>query len=272
MTLRSLFSGLRRTSHRLVTLVEHLNPPQDGVLVPPAHLRAYYYGTFKLETFRRASAGLRGELLSRGLRPEHRVLDIGSGIGTLALGLIDYLSGGYDGVDIHREAVTWCQRNITPANPAFRFAHADLVSRAYNPRGVIPAASYRFPFADRSFDYIFLASVFTHMLPDDVVHYVEEISRLLTPGGVCVASYFLLNDETRAGVDRGESFMSFRVSHPSGVCRLHDVSVPEAAIAFEESFIRNIHMRAGLKIADVRRGFWWKGTAHDQDLLTVVAE
>jgi hypothetical protein len=34
------------------------------------------------------------------------------------------------------------------------------------------------------------------MLPDAVEQYLREISRLLAPGGVCVASYFLLNDET----------------------------------------------------------------------------
>ena len=77
------------------------------------------------------------------------------------------------------------------------------------------ASAYRFPFADQAFDFIFLASVFTHMLPDAVEHYVHEISRLLAPGGVCVASYFLLNGETRTGVDAGSSFMSFRAAHPS---------------------------------------------------------
>jgi SAM-dependent methyltransferase len=155
-------------------------------------------------------------------------------------------------------------------HPSFRFHRADLASRAYNPHGLVPASEYRFPFSDRSFDVIFLASVFTHMLPDAVEHYLHEISRLLVPDGICVASYFLLNDETRAGVDQGHSFMSFPVPHPSGLCRLHDATVPEAAVALEETFVQRIHEQAGLHIRDIRRGRWWSGEAHDQDVLTVV--
>jgi hypothetical protein len=108
------------------------------------------------------------------------------------------------------------------------------------------------------------------MLLDAVENYVREISRLLAPGGVCVASYFLLNDETRAGVEADRSFMSFRVEHPSGLCRLHDATVPEAAIALEETFVRRVHEEAGLCIRDVRRGRWWSGQADDQDILAAV--
>jgi hypothetical protein len=45
--------------------------------------------------------------------------------------------------------------------------------------------------------------------------------------------------------------------------------VPEAAVALDESFVRDAHRRAGLRIRDMRRGAWWSGTAHDQDVLAV---
>ena len=64
--------------------------------------------------------------------------------------------------------------------------------------------------------------------------------------------------------------MSFGVDHPSGVCLLHDADVPEAAIAIEESFVRQSHEQAGLRIRDIRRGRWWNGSAHDQDVLTAI--
>ena len=240
--------------------------------MPPAHLRVYYYRTWSPKAFTRAGKQARTELAIRGLRPEHRVLDIGSGIGNLALSLVGYLHGGYDGVEIHPEAVAWCERAITPRHPDFRFHRADVVSRAYNPHGLVPASAYRFPFGDQSFDFIFLASVFTHMLPDAVEHCLHEISRLLVPDGVCVASYFLLNDQTRSGVDQGRSFMTFSVQHPSGLCRLHDANIPKAAVAIEETFVQRIHDEAGLRIRDIRRGRWWSGEADDQDVLAVVPD
>jgi SAM-dependent methyltransferase len=262
---------LRRAAYRLATPIDRIVKGNSDPLLPPAHLRLYYYQTWKPETFARACE-IRSELIERGLRPEHRVLDIGCGIGNLALGLRDYLIGGYDGIDIHAEAIAWCRRAITPRYPAFRFHRADVASGAYNPRGRVAPSSYRFPFPDRSFDFIFLASVFTHMMPPDVEQYVREVSRLLAPGGTCVASYFLLNDDTRRGVEAGLSFMSFGVDHPSGVCRLHDALVPEAAVAFEETFVRRILEQAGLRIENARRGKWWNGERHDQDVLTIVRD
>jgi SAM-dependent methyltransferase len=267
---RRLGSRARRALHRATTPVDRILRWRSEALLPPAHLRIYYYRTWSPNEFARVSNTARIELVSRGLRPEHRVLDIGSGIGNLALGLTDYLRGGYDGIEIHPEAVAWCQRAITPKHPSFRFHRADLASRAYNPNGRVSASEYRFPFPDRTFDFIFLASVFTHMMPDGVAQYLREIARMLAPGGKCVESFFLLNAETRAGVEKRASFMSFDVAHSSGVCRLHDAAVPEAAVAFDEDFVSRAHEQAGLRIRDVRRGRWWCGEAHDQDVLTAV--
>jgi SAM-dependent methyltransferase len=261
----------RDAVYRLATPLDRIIRWRSPALLPPAHLRIYYYGTWSPDAFARHCDVTRTELLSRGLRPDHRVLDIGSGIGNIAIGLRDYLRS-YDGVEIHPEAVAWCQQVITRRHPTFRFHRADLASRAYNPRGAVSASEYRFPFADKSFDFIFLASVFTHMMPDAVEHYLHEISRLLAPGGVCVASVFLLNDETRIGVETGRSFMSFRVGHPSGLCRLHDATVPEAAVALEEQFVRRVCEQAGLPIRDVRRGQWWSGERNDQDVVTVMRD
>ena len=164
--IKGLARGARSAIYRLVTPVERIVGWRSNTLLPPAHLRMYYYGTLSPKAFDSGCEAARTELISRGLRPEHRVLDIGSGIGNLAISLIGYLRGGYEGVEIHPEAVAWCQRAITRRHPAFRFHRADLMSRAYNPRGRLSASAYRFPFPDKHFDVIFLASVFTHMLPD----------------------------------------------------------------------------------------------------------
>jgi L,D-peptidoglycan transpeptidase YkuD (ErfK/YbiS/YcfS/YnhG family) len=72
-------------------------------------------------------------------------------------------------------------------------------------------------------------------------------------------------------VKAGRSFMSFDVEHPSGLCRLHDTDVPEAAVALEEAFVERIHTQAGLHVKNIRRGRWWTGEAHDQDVVAATA-
>ncbi len=267
---KRLAGNARDLAYRVVSFVDWVGHSQRGILLPPAHLRIYYYRKSDPRIFIHACDIVRAEVISRGLQAEHRVLDIGSGIGNLALGLVDYLHGGYDGVEIHHAAVAWCQRAITARYPTFRFHHADLASEAYNPSGRGLASTYRFPFADQAFDFIFLGSVFTHMLPDALANYTREIARMLRPGGVCVASYFLLNDESRRAVNAGCSFMSFATELAEGLCRVHASTRPERAVAVEESYVRGLYEAAGLSVRDVRRGQWWSGLADDQDLVTAV--
>lgn len=242
---------------------------RGDALLPPAHLRFYYYRTLNPEAYARACRAARTELEIRGLEPNHNVLDIGCGIGNLALGLAGYLQGRYEGVDINREAVEWCQSAITPRHSRFHFHHADVSSTAYNPKGRGVAAQYRYPFDNHSFDRIFLGSVLTHLLPDAFEATIAEIARLLSPGGKCIASCFLMNGDNRASVEAGHSFMSFGVAIDHA--RVHSAACPEAAIAFDEAYVRGVIDRAGLAIEDVRRGRWWAGAADDQDVLTIRA-
>jgi SAM-dependent methyltransferase len=250
--------------HTLTPVDRWTRPDQ---LLPPAHLRLEYYRTLRPEAYARACEAARTELMIRGLQPAHHVLDIGCGIGNLAVGLAGFLEGRYEGTDVNREAVAWCRDAITSRHPNFHFQHADVVSVAYNRNGRIDPADYRYPFEDRSFDRIFLGSVLTHLLPDAVDRTMTEIARLLRPGGICVASCFLLNDDNRASVEAGRSFMSFGVALDRG--RVHSASCPEAAVALDEAFVRGLVERVGLRIGDVRRGGWWSGASDDQDVLAI---
>jgi SAM-dependent methyltransferase len=258
---------VRRGVQRSLNVFDRASDP-SGAPVPPADLRAYYYRTRDLPAFIRARDAVRVEVLTHGLTPADRVLDIGSGIGNLALALIDAHQGTYDGVEINPEAAAWCRRAITPRNPRFRFHHADVAGGAYNPSGRLTASQYRFPFPDASFDFVFLGSVFTHMLPPAVAHYLAEIGRLLAPGGTCAASFFLLDDDRRGEVEAGRGFMAFPASIESA--RLHDRARPEAAVAIEETFVLDAYSRAGLRIERIRRGDWWNGRADDQDVITAL--
>jgi SAM-dependent methyltransferase len=149
-------------------------------LVPPRWLNPIGDGDFEstgaefLEYFNRF-----GEL-----RPSHHVLDVGCGIGRMARPLTKYLTtGGYEGFDIVPSGIEWCQKNITPRYPNFRFALADIRNQEYNRYGLVSASEYRFPYDDAHFDFAFLTSVFTHMRPLDVSRYLAELGRVLAPGG-----------------------------------------------------------------------------------------
>jgi SAM-dependent methyltransferase len=262
---RRIAGRLRGAQQRSLNLFDRASDP-SGAPVPPAHLRAYYYRTRDLAAFVRARDGVRTEVLTHGLTPADRILDIGSGIGNLALALIDSHQATYDGVEINPEAAAWCRSAISPRNPRFRFHHADIAGGAYNPGGRLTASTYRFPFDDGSFDFVYLGSVFTHMLPADVEHYLREIGRVLAPGATCVASFFLLNDDRRTDVEAGLSFMPFPFAIEDA--RLHDRDRPEAAIVIEERFVTDAYTQAGLTVMRIRRGAWWNGRADDQDVVT----
>jgi SAM-dependent methyltransferase len=91
-----------------------------------------------------------------GLKSTDHVLEIGCGVGRIALPLARYLgpAARYEGLDIVRVPVRWCQEHITPRYPAFRFVHADIYNSSYNREGRIQARDYVFPYSERAFDFV----------------------------------------------------------------------------------------------------------------------
>lgn len=191
------------------------------------------------------------------LQPNHTVLEIGCGIGRMALVLTQYLSadGHYVGMDIVPDGIAWCQQHITPEHPNFLFQRIDIYNKMYNPKGQGEAATYRFPFEAESYDFVFLVSVFTHMLPAELENYLAEIARLLKAGGRCLITYFLLNDESRRLVEAGSN--NIPMDYRSEAYWARNRHVPEEAIAFDEAHIRGLYAKYGLRIEDpIRYGVW----------------
>jgi SAM-dependent methyltransferase len=141
---------------------------------------------------------------SQGAERQRKFTDCGC---TTARGVIPatkYLSsaGKYTGLDIIRDSIAWCSQNITPVYPNFQFIYEDVHSQIHNPGGEKQAKDVRFPVAKGSVDKVFLSSLFTHMFPDDVPHYLREIHRVLKPTGVALSTMFLLNDRTLDSIRR----------------------------------------------------------------------
>jgi ubiquinone/menaquinone biosynthesis C-methylase UbiE len=204
---------------------------------------------------------------SCGLRPEHRVLDIGCGVGRVAVALTDYLDsrGGYEGFDVVADEIAWCATHISPRFPNFQFRLADVRNKTYNPTGRLDAAAYRFPYDAGTFDVAIASSVFTHMLPRDMTRYVMEMSRVLNRTGRCFASFYLLNEAARANIAGGNS--AFEFAHAAGGCCVEDPNRPEVAVAYEEAHIRDLFQRYGFSIEAVMPGAWSSAGTQMQDIV-----
>jgi SAM-dependent methyltransferase len=200
-----------------------------------------------------------------GLRSTDRVLDVGSGQGRMALPLTRFLvvPGSYTGIEIVKRGVAWCQ-NAYQDYLNFTFLHADIYNKTYNEEGRIQAREYQFPFPSESFDFIFLISVFTHMCPADVQHYLTEISRCLKHGGHCAITFFLLTPDSLRQIDAGNAKIPFKFT-VFDKCMTTDADEPEAAIAYQEPLIREWFQAKYLQIVgDIYHGDW----AHTEDGLT----
>ncbi|MDD6209211.1 MAG: class I SAM-dependent methyltransferase [Bacteroidales bacterium] len=208
------------------------------------------------------------------LRPDNRVLDIGCGIGRLAVPLTGYLSekGSYEGFDIVKEGIDWCNKYIHASFPNFSFRHIDLKNDLYNLETNAEAKNFVFPYDDKSFDRVVLTSVFTHMMPDDVDNYLHEIRRVLRDGGKCMATFFLLNE--RITEHMNSVACDFRFAYHYDGYSLMDDSVKEANVAYQESFLNSLLCKNGLKAELMVHGRW-SGLYNDcldfQDVLILSA-
>jgi SAM-dependent methyltransferase len=182
------------------------------------------------------------------LRPHDRVLDIGCGIGRMAVPLTQFLSeeGHYTGIDIVRDGIAWCDKTIASVYPNFSFQHLDLQHALYNPAGQMSAADIHFPFPDHSFEFICLISVVTHIDGRVLLNYAREVARLLAPGGRCFATAFLVNQPARDALRGGQGRLPF--DPDSDAPELYaDPAAPMAAVAFEENFLLEKFLRFGRK-------------------------
>jgi SAM-dependent methyltransferase len=224
-------------------------------LVPP--VKDMFDGPQSLDTFK-----ANGEEFLRiykdicGLRPDEAMLDVGCGIGRKTLPLTQYFNqqAQYEGIDVTKAGIDWCREKISPRFTNFGFQHIDVYNQLYNPNGSVLPIEYQFPFADETFSFVMLGSVFTHMLPDDLRNYLSEVRRVLKKGERCLISYFLLNEESLPLIEAGKSTLDFK--HSFKEYRVVSLESPEDAIAFDQKWIEEVYRSMDFEIKRIDYGSW----------------
>ena len=150
-----------------------------------------------------------------GLTGKDRILDVGCGIGRMAVPLIAYLGSGRGvrRVRCRRRGDRVVRQEHHAETPQLPFSRGRYLQQAVQPQGKSSAQpNGKFPYEDGYFDVVFLGSVFTHMRPADTAHYIHEISRVLKNGGRCFATFFILNAVSLASIKSGRSSRDFQQS------------------------------------------------------------
>jgi SAM-dependent methyltransferase len=118
-------------------------------------------------------------LVSRGLKPEHRVVDVGCGAMRGGIHFVAYLaSGNYHGLDLNRSLIDAGRLELKSAGLDRRNAKL-LVNDEFDltPFGTM-------------FDYGLALSVFTHLPLNSVVRCLCRVREVLAPRGRFFATFF----------------------------------------------------------------------------------
>jgi SAM-dependent methyltransferase len=118
------------------------------------------------------------------------ILDFGCGQGRFVNGL-EYSNttvGNYYGIDTDLSSINWCKRFISVYDAKYHFQHLAAYNARYN---TSVKNLQKLPFSENQFDLIFLNSVFSHMLEDDLKFYLNEFHKILKQDGSIYLTAFI---------------------------------------------------------------------------------
>ncbi|MEL7585527.1 MAG: class I SAM-dependent methyltransferase [Prolixibacteraceae bacterium] len=211
----------------------------DNSVLPAKHLRfngpmfaddAFYLRTSESEA-RRLIDRFRCDKTSR-------LLEIGCGQGRLATGLLRLIGPvNYTGLDVHLPSVNWCRRYIEKTQPSYHFEHLNIGSERYNKGGVKIDHNFKFPVKDQSVDVIYIWGVFTNLEGEIMKVYLNDLKRMLLPGGKIFFTAFAEEDVPNISVN------------PEGYL-FKEYTGPLQVVRYEKSYLFSLIAQAGLVVDD----------------------
>jgi SAM-dependent methyltransferase len=182
-------------------------PPRDLIFQVAGSVDAQWY----LDCGRAMFDAFAALLAARGhqLADLRAVLDFGCGCGRVLRCWHDVRGPVVHGTDYNRAMSSWCRDNLP-------FAQVGVNSTR-------PPLSY----ADSSFDCVYAVSVFTHLSAVMQQPWLEELARVLEPGGFLLlttqGTNFRsdLDDDERERFDRGELVVRYHESSGTNLCGVY---------------------------------------------------
>ena len=129
--------------------------------------------------------------LSEGYIDRHTaVLDVGSGNGRQAIGLLEAGVARYVGLEVIPACVAYCTATFDDSR--CEFVHLDVRNDMYNVAGRFAPDQVEFPFEAQQFDFVVAGSLFTHLEHLAAARrYADEICRVMRPGAYAYLSWFV---------------------------------------------------------------------------------
>lgn len=185
----------------------------DRLPIPPTDLRFLVAGSASISWFLEGGAlafdSIRAALARRGVAPSQleAVLDFGCGCGRVLRHWSSVGGPKISGCDYNQSLVEWCREHLL-----FADAHVNQLA---------PPLAFR----DAQFELVYALSVFTHLTEDLQAAWMNELARVVKPGGYIVftthgESYFQrLNAAERQRFAVGELVVKDNLKAPgSNTC------------------------------------------------------
>jgi SAM-dependent methyltransferase len=214
-----------------------------STILPAKHLRFCGVEFKDNEYFLNSAKAEAERLTARNHLSQHsRILDLGCGVGRLPIGILakGLEIESYWGVDVDERSIRWCKKYIESKHSKFQFQHTNARNALYNPKGAELDTHFRLPFDDGSVDIIYMYSVFSHMLTDDIRLYTREFKRILAMGGSAFLTAFV------------EENVPDVVENPVGYKMAWNGALH--CVRYNSAFLSGLFKQAGFQVANFDHG------------------